>query len=171
MSDEVGAAEPSWLLPEPFTIDVVVRPEDVDRYGHTNNAVYLTWCERCTWAHSEAEGMDFAGFEALNRAMVIRRSQMEYLAPSFEGDRLRVANWIVMNDRRLTATRRFQICRLSDGQTLLQGDIFYVCIDLESGRPRRMPAEFLERYEVLDAVRERLEVAGERTDRRARERR
>ena len=155
-----------WDLPDPFAIDVTVAEQDIDRYGHTNNAVYLSWCEQVAWAHSEAVGIDWARYRELKRAMAVRRTALEYLAPSFAGEQIRVANWIVMADGRLTATRRFQIRRLADGLTLLRGDILFVCIDLESGRPRRMPPEFAERYAVLHSVREALEAAGERIDRR-----
>ncbi len=165
MTDASGAAapggvEPRWDLPDPFAIDVVVSPADIDRYGHTNNAVYLGWCDQVAWAHSEAVGLDWERFQQLGRAMAVRRSELEYLAPSHAGETVRVANWIVRCDGRVRATRRYQLCRAADGLTLLRGDIHFVCIDLESGRPRRMPPEFRERYRVLDSVRRALDGAG-----------
>jgi acyl-CoA thioester hydrolase len=42
--------------------------------------------------------------------------------------------------------RRFQLVRDSDGATVLRGRWDLVCIELSSGRPRRMPAEFLGTY-------------------------
>jgi acyl-CoA thioester hydrolase len=42
--------------------------------------------------------------------------------------------------------RRFQLVRASDGATVLRGRWELVCIDISGGRPRRMPAEFLEAY-------------------------
>ena len=43
--------------------------------------------------------------------------------------------------------------RVSDGRTLLRALIHYVCIDLDSGKPRRMPPEFVSSYQPIDAVR------------------
>ncbi len=146
-----------WELPEPFTIDLEVAKSDIDDYGHTNNAVYLGWCDRCAWAHSEALGLDFARYRQLQRAMALRSSRLEFLAPSFEGERIRVANWIVHADGRLRATRRYQVVRLDDGVTLMRAEMSFVCIDLGSGKARRMPPEFAERYVVLPAVRHALE--------------
>jgi acyl-CoA thioester hydrolase len=57
----------------------------------------------------------------------------------------------VRNDGKLRIERRFQIRRQSDGETLLRALLHYVCIDLHSGRARRMPEEFT-RYSVLPEV-------------------
>ncbi len=45
-------------------------------------------------------------------------------------------------------TRRFQLMRPSDGATLLRAQTTFVCIELSSGKPKRMPAEFIEGYGV-----------------------
>jgi acyl-CoA thioester hydrolase len=146
----------AWDLPDPFLFDVRVHDDEVDGLGHTNNAVYLQFCERCAWAHADAVGTSWDEWRELDRAMAVLRSEMKYLAPSYGGEELRVANWLVTMDGRLRATRRFQIVRPRDELTLLRGDIDYVCIEISSGKPRRMPPEFLRAYGVLDSVRETL---------------
>ena len=45
-------------------------------------------------------------------------------------------------------TRRFQIVRDRDGATLLRGQWDLVCIELTSGRPRRMPPAFTQVYDA-----------------------
>jgi acyl-CoA thioester hydrolase len=42
--------------------------------------------------------------------------------------------------------RRFQLGRERDGATVLRDRWDLVCIELASGRPRRMPQEFLDAY-------------------------
>ena len=142
-----------WDLPDPFTLDLEVQESDIDGLGHTNNTVYLSWCGQVAWAHTVAVGLDLVDWRRLNRAMALRKSELHFLAPSFLGERLRVANWIVSCEGRLRATRRFQICRLADGLTLARVLSQYACIDLASGRPRRMPPPFRERYLVEPSVR------------------
>ncbi len=56
------------------------------------------------------------------------------------------ATWIVAWDRRLTMTRHMQVVRPADGMTLLRGTVRFACIELSSGRPRRLPPEFIEGY-------------------------
>lgn len=135
-----------WDHPRPHTLQTRVTAEDIDGLNHTNNGVYVKWCERVAWTHSVALGLDLACYRALDRAMVITHSEFDYLQASREGDEVMVATWIVSWDRRLTMQRQFQAIRLDDGVTLLRAGMRFACIELSSGRPRRMPAEFIAGY-------------------------
>jgi len=140
---ELAAA---WDFPSPFTLLLTPQPGDIDGLGHTNNAVYVQWCEQAGWAHSEALGLSLADYRRLDRAMAIREGHYDYLLPSFAGEALVLGTWLTASDGRLTMERRFQLRRASDGQTLLRGRWALVCIEIASGKPRRMPAEFLSLY-------------------------
>lgn len=135
-----------WDHPAPHVLETIVEAADIDGLRHTNNAVYVKWCERVAWSHSVALGLDLAAYEALDRAMVITRSEFDYLQASREGDAIAVATWIVDWDRKLTMRREFQVVRLSDGVTLLRGRMLFACIELSTGKPRRLPPEFIAGY-------------------------
>lgn len=135
-----------WDFPEPFTRDVTVQAADIDGLGHTNNTVYAKWCEEVAWAHSASLGLDLESYRRLDRAMAVMRSEYDYLQAAYEGDQLVTATWIVHWDGKLTMQRRFQILRPTDGATLLRGLVRFACIELSSGKPRRMPPEFIEGY-------------------------
>jgi acyl-CoA thioester hydrolase len=135
-----------WDLATPFVIDLVVGAEDIDGLGHANNAVYVTWLERCAWRHSQQLGLDLTEYRRLDRAMAVVRHEIDYLASAYENDELELATWIVDWDRKLKMTRRFQLRRPADGVTLLRAQTTFVCIELSSGRPKRMPAEFIDGY-------------------------
>ncbi|USW92918.1 acyl-CoA thioesterase [Pseudomonas proteolytica] len=137
-----------WDLAKPFIIDLQVVPEDIDGLGHANNAVYVSWLERCAWRHSQRLGLDLTEYRRLDRAMAVVRHEIDYLAAGYEGDELQLATWIVDWDQRLKMTRRFQLMRPCDGTTLLRAQTTFVCIELSSGKPKRMPAEFIEGYGV-----------------------
>ena len=136
-----------WDYTAPFTLALTPQPSDIDGLGHTNNAVYVQWCEQAGWAHSEALGLSLADYRRLNRAMAIREGHYEYLLPSFEGEALLLGTWLTASDGRLTMERRFQLRRASDGVTLVRGRWALVCIEISSGKPRRMPAAFLDIYD------------------------
>jgi acyl-CoA thioester hydrolase len=136
----------NWDYPNPFTLPRVPLAADIDGLNHTNNAVYVRWCEQVGWAHSEALGLGLADYRRLDRAMAIRRGEYDYLLPTFEGEELTLATWLVAGDGKLAMERRFQLIRNSDGATVLRGRWDLVCIELASGRPRRMPQEFLDAY-------------------------
>lgn len=87
-----------WDYPNPHILRTRVQAQDIDGLNHTNNAVYVDWCQQAAW------------------------------------------------DRKLTMARRFQVVRLADGVTLLRAGMRFACIELSSGRPRRLPKEFITGY-------------------------
>ncbi|MDN3524413.1 thioesterase family protein [Halomonas sabkhae] len=136
----------SWDLPAPFVLDLEVEDSSIDHYGHVNNAEYLRWVERISWAHSEHLGLSLAHYRQLDRAMVVHRHELDYLSPAFAGDTLQLATWIVACDDRLTLTRRFQLQHAGTRRTLLRACTRFACIELSSGRPRRLPEAFRQCY-------------------------
>jgi acyl-ACP thioesterase len=71
--------------PEAVTLELRVRPQDLDPMGHVNNAVYLDWIE---------EAIAAAGAAELTVA-VPRRVAIEYAASAEAGDQLRASAWQV----------------------------------------------------------------------------
>ncbi|MEM9254212.1 MAG: thioesterase family protein [Pseudomonadota bacterium] len=138
--------EDLWDHPEPHVLQTVVRSDDIDGLQHTNNAVYVKWCEQVAWSHSVSLGLDLAQYRALDRAMVITQSEFNYLQASRLGDEVVVATWIVSWDSRLIMSRHFQVIRLGDQATLLRAGMRFACVELSSGRPRRLPQAFIEGY-------------------------
>ncbi|BBB66300.1 hypothetical protein UNDYM_2047 [Undibacterium sp. YM2] len=135
-----------WDYPQPFTRAVKPQESDIDGLNHTNNAVYVRWCEEVAWGHSEALGLNLADYHRLDRAMAIRRGEYDYVLPTLLGESMTLATWLFASDGKLTMDRRFQLIRDSDGATVLRGRWDLVCIELSSGRARRMPPEFCDIY-------------------------
>ncbi|WP_396267216.1 acyl-CoA thioesterase [Ideonella sp.] len=136
----------TWDHPHPFTLTVRPGPADIDGLGHTNNAVYVQWCERIGWAHSEALGLSLTDYHRLDRAMAIQRGEYDYLLPTFEGEALTLATWLMPGDGKLRMERCFQLQRSSDSSTVLRGSWQLVCIAISNGAPKRMPPEFVQAY-------------------------
>ena len=141
-----------WDFPEPYVIDVVVSADDIDGYGHVNNAVFVAWMDRCAFAHADSVGMDADFCRSIDTGMAAIRHEIDYLASGYIGDQILIADWITLNDQKLRAQRRFQVVRKSDQRTLLRCTSNYVCTSLSKGRPRRMPREFISLYCVLPSV-------------------
>ena len=135
-----------WDYPNPFTLPRVPQAADIDGLNHTNNAVYVRWCEQVGWAHSEALGLALDDYRELDRAMAIRRGEYDYILPTVLDEALVLGTWLVAGDGKLSMSRRFQLIRESDGATVLRGHWDLVCIEISSGRPRRMPQAFLDAY-------------------------
>lgn len=138
--------EQHWDYPHPHILRTRVKAGDIDALQHTNNGVYVDWCQRAAWDHSVALGLDMERYRALDRAMVITYSEFRYLQASREGQEVAIGTWIVDWDGRLTMSRHFQVLRLDDRVTLLRAAMRFACVEISSGRPRRLPREFIDGY-------------------------
>lgn len=136
----------TWDVTQPFCETVTVQASDLDDFKHTNNVVYLRWLEQVAWKHSSSLGLGMADYQRLNAGCVARRHELDYLAATFAGDELQVGTWIAECDAKFTMWRAYQIVRVRDGRTVLRGRTQWVCVDMTTGRPRRMPPEFVSAY-------------------------
>ena len=138
----------NWDYPEPHTVALKVLPEHIDVMRHTNNVVYQQWMEAAAWSHSQANGLGPADYEACGHGMVVRRHELDYLAASHLGEELLIGTWLLSVDK-LSTHRVYQIIRLGDGLTIFRGATHLVCIEIASGRLKRMPPHFYETYSRL----------------------
>lgn len=142
----------NWDFPDPHTIEHTASASEADGYGHINNSVYLSWLDQCIWDHCRAVDMPPERCRELNRGFAAVRHEIDYLAASYPGDRVVIANWVTLNDGRLRAQRRFQIIRLGDQKVLLRAKSDYICTNLSNGKPSRMPEIFKSCFSVLPTV-------------------
>ena len=75
-------------------------------------------------------------------AIILRRQRMTLSAPAELDDAVEIATW-VSDVKRVTATRHYTITRSSDGVLLARIDTLGVWVDLNTGRPMRIPAGLL----------------------------
>ena len=136
----------SWDYPAPFVFPLRVQAAEIDEFEHVNNAVYVQWMEQCAWEHSKHLGLGFAEYQALDRGMAVLRHEIDYLASAYADEMLEMATWIDCSDQRLKMDRCFQLVRVADQVTLLRARTTFVCIELSTGRPKRMPPEFIAGY-------------------------
>jgi acyl-CoA thioester hydrolase len=138
-------------FPRPFAVGLKIQAEEIDAFGHANNTAYPRWMEACAWAHSTAVGLDPARCQALGRGMALKGLKIDYLRAGLLHQPVVIANWIVRVDR-LRAERQFQVLDGETHKTLARGFAHYVCIDLATGGPTRMPRAFSEGYVVSAGV-------------------
>ena len=145
-TNAVSAGNAQWDVDAPYVETVTVERAHLDAFGHTNNVQYLRWLEQVAWNHSISLGLGFEDYRRHGVGCVARRHELDYLAATFEHDELQLATWVHENDGRLSMWRAYQIIRKSDRKTVLRGRTHWVCVDMKTGRPKRMPAEYVEAY-------------------------
>ena len=136
----------NWDRTNPFIIDAAVRSDRIDGYGHVSNHFYISWMTDCMFAHSAAVGLSDEICVELQRGMAVKDIKAELSGSAYKNDNLKIANWIVFNDGRLRASRAFQIINGGTGKTLVRAEMKFVCTNLVSGKPVKMPEIFRAKY-------------------------
>jgi len=139
-------------LPQPFLRPHRVGADEIDAYLHVNNTVYLRWLDRIAWEHSAQLGLPIDACLSMRRGMAVRHTRVDYLQAAQLGDDLTIGTWIVASDRRLRCTRRFDVRRVRDHARVLEAEIDYFSMNLDTGKPSRFPPEFVRAYAPLPEV-------------------
>jgi acyl-CoA thioester hydrolase len=135
-----------WPVVTPFVHVRTAVADDIDEFGHVNNVRYIDWAMDAAWRHSNALGLGFADYQRIGVGCVVWRQSFEYLSPVIEGEEIAVATWIDETDGRLRLTRAFDMRCVKEGRTVMRGRTEFVTIDMKSGKPARMPKEFVAAY-------------------------
>ena len=124
---------------------VVVGPEAIDEMGHANNVETLRWVEAVGRAHLEAVGFPLERLFSTGGAFVARRHEIEYLRPTFLGDRLTVRTRIeALGGAR--SVREVSIVRGEEETARSRTE--WAFVDLATGRPRRVPEEIRAAFDL-----------------------
>lgn len=124
-----------------------VQEADLDFLGHVNNKSYLDWMEKIAWAHAQSVGISYALQKRLNRILAVYEHRMQYQASCYQGDRIALKTWIGKQIGCCQRERFFEFVRLADNKTVFNAESVYVCISLDTHRPKRMPKAFIELYQ------------------------
>ena len=138
--------EVMWDFDDPYVMTLNAQMGHIDAMGHVNNGAYVHWCEAVALKHAALLGYSAELFRKLNCGFVIKRSEYDYLQAAVRGDDITIATWITACDGRLSVMRNFQAVRSRDGKTLLRACWTLNTVNIDTGRPTRMPKEFSDIY-------------------------
>jgi acyl-CoA thioester hydrolase len=128
---------------------ITVLPSDIDENRHANNLCYLRWMNEAAIAHSAENGWTAQRYVELGASWFARKHTIEYLAPSFEGDKL-VVRTGVCDWHSIRSTRAYRFVRISDDKVIAQAETLWVFVNLSSGKPTRLPKEVADAFVVVD---------------------
>lgn len=141
-----AALSPADAMPRIFHKAVDVGADSIDAVGHVNNREYLRWMEEIAVEHSAAQSWPMERYFTDGSAWVAATHFIEYLRPSFAGDRLDVHTWIARWNER-DCLRRYAVTR--DRKLIARGETVWTFVDLASGRARPIPAEVRNAFEIV----------------------
>jgi acyl-CoA thioester hydrolase len=130
--------------PPPPGVHIIRRRvewRDIDPQQHVNNANYVNYMDDAAFEISRVGGWPAERMIAEGFAVLVRGHRIEYLQPAVMNDELEVATW-ASHMRRASGRRHYTIRRASDRELLVQAYSEAVWVNLQTGRPARLPEQF-----------------------------
>jgi acyl-CoA thioester hydrolase len=125
-------------VPERFVLTIRATDADIDEVGHVSNLVYLRWVLEVASAHSSARGWDFAAYRALGGVFVVRRHEIDYVAPVLAGEELEARTWID-SWKQASCVRATELVR--GERVVARALTTWAYVSFATGRPQRIPEE------------------------------
>ena len=135
-------------MSNPFDLKLTVQPEHIDVLGHVNNVVYVSWMQDVATAHIEALGLGLNEYLALKHAMVAVEHHVQYRKAAFLNETLILRTWL--DDlNALYSSRQYVFYRAADQSVVFVGKTKWACVEIETGRPKRLSPSFTQAYQPL----------------------
>ncbi|ENX38827.1 acyl-CoA thioesterase [Acinetobacter courvalinii] len=131
-----------------FDLELRVQPEHIDVLGHVNNVMYIQWMQDVAAAHIETLGLGLAQYLELKHAMVAVEHHVQYRKAALEGEHIILRTWLD-DINALYSFRQYAFYRPKDQSVLFMGNTKWACIEIETGRPKRMSPSFTQAYQPI----------------------
>ncbi|MCH5181760.1 MAG: acyl-CoA thioesterase [Prevotellaceae bacterium] len=133
------------------SIDIQLRFNDVDTYGHVNNNAYFAYFDLGKEAYLRE--VLCADFQSRRVVPVIASIRADFLAPVFYGDRIAVETRIAR-----LGTKSFTLCQRAvsrdTGQVKCAGECVMVCFDLRESRSVELPDDYRRKIAAFENLSE-----------------
>ena len=131
-----------------FDLEITVQAKDIDSLGHVNNVVYMHWMQDVATAHIEALGLGLNEYMELKHAMVAVEHHVQYRKAAFEGEKIILRTWLD-DINALYSFRQYVFYRPQDQSVLFMGNTKWACVEIATGRPKRMSPTFSQAYQPI----------------------
>ena len=135
-----------------FTTDIKIRGYQCDAYGHVNNARWVEMLEEARWRWLD-EDIDLTTWEDRRQGVAVVNLNVSYRRPAHAHDVVEFRCWITKLGGRSGVAHQ-EAVRKSTGETLIEAEVTFLLIDIETGRPRAMaggPRDVFSKYLVREA--------------------
>ncbi|RZF55791.1 acyl-CoA thioesterase [Acinetobacter halotolerans] len=131
-----------------FDLKIQVQPEHIDVLGHVNNVVYVQWMQDVAAAHIETLGLGLAQYLEFKHAMVAVEHHVQYRKAALESDDVILRTWLD-DINALYSFRQYAFYRPKDQSVLFIANTKWACIEIATGRPKRMSPSFTQAYQPI----------------------
>ncbi|NTV01311.1 MAG: acyl-CoA thioesterase [Chlorobiaceae bacterium] len=131
-----------------YTHAFSVPESAIDVNGHVSNIEYVRWMQDAATAHTASEGWSLEQYRENRAAWVARTHRIDYLRPSFAGDLLELHTWIA-SVRDCQSRRQYLFTRAGERTAIARAETLWICVDPDTGRPKRVPEAFIAAFDLV----------------------
>lgn len=131
-----------------FDLEIQVQEAHIDQLGHVNNVVYMQWMQDVATQHIDALGLGLKQYLELKHAMVAVEHHVQYRKATFLGQTLILRTWL--DDlNALYSSRQYVFYRPSDQTVVFVAKTKWACVEIATGKPKRLSPSFTQAYQPL----------------------
>jgi acyl-CoA thioester hydrolase len=131
-----------------YTHAFTVPESAIDVNGHVSNIEYVRWMQDAATAHTASEGWTLDRYRESRAVWVARTHTIDYLKPAFAGDRLEYHTWIA-SVKDCQSRRKYLVTRAGDRLLVARAETLWICVDPDTGRPKRVPEAFVSAFDLV----------------------
>ncbi len=131
-----------------FEQSILVAQQHIDALGHVNNVTYMHWMQDIALAHTTTLGLGLEDYIRLGHAMVASEHRVKYRKACFLGETLLLRTWLGALTP-FSTTRHYLFYRPQDQAVVFEAHSLFVCVELSSGKLKRLSATFNQAYQPL----------------------
>ena len=127
-----------------FALTIRASDADIDDVGHVSNLVYLRWVLEVAETHSRSRGWDMSAYRAHGAVFVVRRHEIDYVAPVLAGEELVATTWVA-SWKQASCVRATELAR--GDRVVARAQTLWAFVSFGSGRPQRIPDDMRAAFE------------------------
>jgi acyl-CoA thioester hydrolase len=117
--------------------------------GTSTTIQYVAWMQDIAIEHSAAQGWLLERYVENGTAWVVRSHLVHYKRPALASDEIGLFTWVA-DFRSRGSLRRYLFRRVADRRVLAEAETDWAYVDLETFRPRAIPAELSSSFERVE---------------------
>lgn len=133
-----------------FDLKQTVEAQHLDVLGHVNNVVYMQWMQDVAIAHADSLGLGLKEYIELKHAMVAVEHHVQYRKAAFLNDEIVLRTWLD-DINALYLSRQYVFYRPKDQSIVFVGQTKWACVEIATGKPKRLSPTFTYAYQPIKA--------------------
>lgn len=131
-----------------FETELTIRPDDIDMNNHVHNSKYLDYVLAARYDQMRKDyKVTMEDFLERGFTWVVSQVNINYKRALILTDKI-IVRTQVEDFNRSQSIVNFEIVKKENGKVAAEGQFIYTMINVETGRPAKIPEDYITKYTV-----------------------